>query len=178
MQKVVALALALMTSLPAIAENAPTVARLEDGLEFGDLLVVGEAELITMPELDVAWRGRIDSGATTTSLHAIDIEEFERDGDKWIRFKTRNEALGSEIALERKVVRTAQIKRRGGEAVSSRPVVLMEIKIGSVSQMAEVNLTDRTDFEFPVLIGRNVLSGKMLIDVSRAYVHAPAKEER
>lgn len=178
MQKTVLLLICFLLSLPARADNPPTVARLENKLELGDLLIIGEAELIELPALDALWRGRIDSGATTTSLHAIEIENFERDGKPWVRFKARNEALDTEIDLERQVVRVAEIRRRGGEETQSRPVVMMEISIGGVSQMAEINLTDRTNFDFPVLIGRNVLSGKMLIDVSRAYLHGPAEGEK
>lgn len=178
MQKLIILFIALLTSLPARAEDVPSVARIENELEIGDFLIIGEAELISLPELDVHWRGRIDSGAKTTSLHATNIEEFERDGKPWVRFTARNEHLNTEIALERPVVRTTKIRRRDGADTQSRPVIMMEIVIGGVTQTAEVNLTDRTDFEFPVLIGRNVLSGTMLIDVSRAYLHGDADGER
>ncbi len=177
MPKLFALLITFLMPLPALAEDLPKVAQLENELEYGDLLVVGEAELASLPEIDAKWRARIDSGAKTTSLHAIDIEEFERDGKAWVRFKARNEKLDTEVALERPVLRAAPIRRRGGEDRQIRPVIELEINIGGVSQMAEVNLTNRADFDFPVLIGRNVLSGKMLIDVSRAYLHGPAEDE-
>ncbi|TCL08770.1 hypothetical protein BXY66_0808 [Shimia isoporae] len=159
-----------------VADEVPKVVRLEDKLEVGDLLVIGEAEMFSLPELDSVWPARIDSGATTTSLHAVDIEEFERDGKPWVRFVARNEELDKSIEMERPVVRVAFITRRGGEPDQRRPVVEMALQVGPLVQTVEVNLTDRTDFTFPLLIGRNFLSGVTLIDVSRAYLHGTKEE--
>jgi hypothetical protein len=169
---------ALLLATPLAASDVPRVLRLEDKLEVGDMLVIGEAELVGLPEIDAIWRARIDSGATTTSVHAVDIEQFERDGEPWVRFALRNEKLDTQVALERPVTRIAQIQRRGTDEMQKRPVVELDVSIGDLVTRIEVNLTDRTHFEFPVLIGRNFLSGQTLIDVSRAYLHGNPKKER
>lgn len=53
----------------------------------GEKLVFGAAECIVLPEQGMVLRGRVDTGANTASLNARDIEEFERDGDAWVRFR-------------------------------------------------------------------------------------------
>lgn len=153
------------------AQDAPKVLRLEEDLKAGELLVVGEAETIHFPGLDIGWPARIDTGATTTSIHAVNIEEFERDGKPWARFQLRNDETDETIDLERAVERIAEIRKRGADGTHSRPVILMDVALGDIERRIEVNLTDRSGFDFPVLIGRNFLSGTAIVDVSRAYVH-------
>ena len=54
---------------------------------FDQLSVIGLREWIAFPELGmVGLRAKIDTGASTSSLHASDIVPFERDGEKWVRF--------------------------------------------------------------------------------------------
>lgn len=176
-QCIVAGAIALaLTATSSSAEDAPRVIVLNENLAHGELQVLGEAEWAHLPEHDITWKARIDSGATTTSVHAIDIQDFERDGDDWVRFVLRNDETDESIEVEREVTRTVKIVKRGGEGHQRRPVVMMDIAIGEVERRIEVNLTDRTGFDYPVLIGRNYLSGTALIDVSRNYIQQPAGE--
>ncbi|WP_204114617.1 ATP-dependent zinc protease [Shimia biformata] len=171
-------ALAGLAAAPANTESLPEVLVLEDRLEVGEYLVLGEAELVAFPTLGTNWRGRIDTGATTTSVHAINIEEFERDGQDWVRFTLRNELLDTEVPHEAPIARIVQIRKRGTEDMQRRPVIEMTVSIGGVPRKIEVNLTDRSNFEFPVLIGRNYLDGIAVVDVSRAYLHGAAENEQ
>jgi hypothetical protein len=70
--------------------------REPDVLASGEPLVFGKQECIGLPEQGLVLRARIDSGANTASLGAIDITEFERDGDTWVRFRIPNKGLGEE----------------------------------------------------------------------------------
>ncbi|MCV6596615.1 MAG: RimK/LysX family protein [Mangrovicoccus sp.] len=160
----------LIAPTPSPAEDAPKVLRLEENLAHGELQVIGEAENVHLPEFNVTWPARIDTGATTTSIHATKIEDFERDGNPWVRFHITNDEAGIDIEAQRKVARIAKIKKRGDEDYHERYVVVMDLKIGDVERRIEVNLADRTGFEFPVLIGRNYLEDTALVDVSRAYI--------
>lgn len=157
-----------------MAADAPKVVELEGSLSHGELQVLGEAEWARLSEFDAVLEARIDSGATTTSIHALEIEEFERDGEDWVRFQLPLGG-GEPVTVEREVARVASIVRRGGAENQRRPVVMMDIAIGGVERRIEVNLTDRSDFDYPVLIGRNYLSGTSLIDVSREYMQDKPK---
>lgn len=154
---------------PKIAEVRSNEARALDGK-----ILVGEAEYATVHPGNLRLEARIDSGATTSSMHAIDIKSFERDGQRWVRFTTLTER-GGEITLEQPRVRHVRIKGEGDD-YERRPVVLLDIQIGSVRQKIEVSLTDRENYHYPLLIGRNFLRDHAVIDVSRKYVQGGRSE--
>lgn len=136
----------------------------------GDKTIFGEMEMVEIQPGSLRLEGRIDSGAKTSSLHALSIVRFERDGRRWVRFETPT-GRGDEVAtLELPWERRVKIKGVG-EDYEERPVVDMEVRIGTRRQRIHVTLTDRGNYEFPVLIGRNFLRDNALVDVSRTYVH-------
>jgi len=63
-------------------------------------LVFGSRECVVFPEQGIVLRGRVDSGATTSSLNATDIEEFERDGQSWVRFRIAHNGPDEETPEE------------------------------------------------------------------------------
>lgn len=139
-----------------LAENAP-------------LTIIGEAEYVTILPLGLRQKARIDTGATTCSIHASSIKRFERDGEKWVRFELGPEqAEGESLEVERPIVRIASIKRHGTDD-QTRPVVRLSFQLGPITDTIEFSLTDRSAFEFPILVGRNLLSGHALVDVSKRY---------
>lgn len=154
---------------PKIAEVRSNEARALDGK-----ILVGEVEYATVHPGNLRLEARIDSGATTTSMHAVDIKSFERDGQRWVRFTTLTER-GGEITLEQPRVRHVRIKGEGDD-YERRPVVMLDIQIGSVRQKIEVSLTDRENYHYPLLIGRNFLRDHAVIDVSRKYVQGGRSE--
>ncbi len=77
-------------------EDEPDLEREPDALTAGEPLIFGATECIALPEQDLVLRARIDSGANTASLGAVGIEEFERDGDPWVRFRIPHAGLGEE----------------------------------------------------------------------------------
>lgn len=137
-------------------------------VENSDLLIIGEAENVTFVAKELRLKARIDTGATTSSLGAQDLQPFERDGKKWIRFTVNDSVLGRYVDFEKPVVRIAEIKRHGA-ASQERPVVNLKVMLGGIEMEREFSLADRSRYNFPVLIGRNVLRGKFLVDVDRKF---------
>lgn len=131
-------------------------------------IVLGEAEIVYLEPADIKMQARIDTGATTSSLHAENIERFERDGERWVRFQTRRKEGEEPIPMELPVTRRLKIKTTN-ESQDSRPVVEVNVRIGKHTERIEVSLVDRLHYEFPLLIGRNFLKGIAVVDVSRAY---------
>lgn len=125
--------------------------------------VFGLHEHIYIAEFDVGMEAKLDTGATTSSLSAIDIHEFKQDGDDWVKFKLAFDKAPNKT-FELPVTRISKIKRRAGDfdpktskTYSSRPVVKLKVTMGSKTEMIEVSLTDRTRFKYPFLVGSKAL---------------------
>lgn len=134
-------------------------------------LILGEKEWVYIPGLEQSFRARIDTGATTSSISAIDIVPFERDGKDWVKFKMAHEGVNSkEIALP--VERWVKIKQSSADGTQRRAVVHAWIEIGDMKDKTEFTLADRTHLNFPVLLGRSFFKDVAVVDVSKKYVQA------
>lgn len=102
-------------------------------------------------------------------MHATDIVRFERDGERWVRFNI-GEQGGEAVTLERKVIRRIRVRQAELEDFERRLVVMVSVKLGSISEQLEMSLTDRSKMEFPVLIGRNLLRNNAIVDVSQEFI--------
>lgn len=122
------------------------------------------------------FRAKLDSGAKTSSLHAINIEEFERDDKEWVRFTVEN-LEDEKKTLEREIVRHVRIKEHDG-STQRRVVVKLGICMGTMYKEVEVNLVDRSNFTTRMLIGRSYMEDHVLIDPSNTYTHPPMCERK
>ena len=109
-------------------------------------------------------KARMDTGATTSSINARNISEFERNGERWVKFTLADD---QEVSL--KLVRYANIRQASSEK-DKRWVVKLGIKLGNITQVAEFTLKDRSHLNYDVLVGRNLLKDLMVVDVARRYV--------
>ncbi|WP_051563758.1 ATP-dependent zinc protease family protein [Enterovibrio calviensis] len=132
-------------------------------------MIMGEKEWVRVDELGVVAMARVDTGATTSSISAIDIESFERDGDKWVKFRLAHNE-GQSALIEKAVERTVRIIQSSSEGYERRYVVNLPITIGDTTMDTEFTLRDRNHLNFPVLLGRTYLKHTALVDVSRKYV--------
>ncbi|MDZ5604083.1 ATP-dependent zinc protease [Pseudomonas sp. RP23018S] len=128
-----------------------------------DPTLYGRYENIKVLDVGQTFKAKMDTGAYTASLSAKDIERFTRDGDKWVRFRLATEDADGKV-YEHKVARISKIKNRTEEdsegdspETSSRPVVDLELCLGDVKRTVEVNLVDRSSFNYPLLIGAKAL---------------------
>ena len=131
--------------------------------EFCDLLEIGMESI----------RGRIDSGAKTTALHAYNIEvTTDEAGQEWVTFNTHPENRRRKDAPKATLplIDTIHVTSSNGVR-EERYLVQTEICIGDTCFQTQMTLTSRHKMSFPILIGRNTLmSGKFLIDVSKGYM--------
>lgn len=132
-------------------------------------MLVGEIEKIRLNPPGIAYTARIDSGAEGSSIHASNIVRFERDGENWVRFELDG-VKGKPVVMEREVVRRVLVRQAAVDEVERRVKVMMHITIGSYSELMEFSLNDRSEMEYPVLIGRNFLRNNAVVDVSQEFI--------
>jgi ribosomal protein S6--L-glutamate ligase len=131
-------------------------------------VLIGRVEWVDLPELKLRHRARIDTGAKTTSLHAVNIEEVEQHGQLFVKFQTVD-GDGKKIDLLRKVDTTQRVSNTAG-AVSKRYVIKEKVKLGPVEREILINLNDRSGMDYKFLVGRNLLLGRFIVDVARSHV--------
>lgn len=136
------------------------------------LEVFGWVERVELFDGALSVKAKLDTGAATSSLDAASIERFERDGKRWVRFVVVDPDTEKEQELERRVVRNVRIVRHNGQS-QRRPVVMLDICFGPFHREIEFNLVDRSNFIYPVLLGRNVLQDTALVDSGDTFVNYP-----
>ena len=142
----------------------------------GEKTVYGLNEYAELAGIDLQVATKLDTGAKTASLSARDIKRFKRDGESWVRFYLAIDDAHSH-PIERPLARVSKIKRRSGDYdpqadknYTSRPVISLEICMGKALRTIEVNLTDRSAFQYPLLIGSEALKRfDALVDPSLKY---------
>lgn len=131
-----------------------------------DRIVLGRVEWVTMSSQNIRIKARIDSGAATSSMHAVKIEEKEIDGKRYVQFETLDEDNKTYVLLK-EVIKSARVKSATG-GMESRYVISAQIKLGNREHEIKVNLTDREHMKYKFLVGRNLLIGNYVVDVSQS----------
>ena len=127
--------------------------------------IVGLREQALIAGLNVVMNARISTNVANSVIDARNIQMFERNGEEWVRFTIYNPDTKEPHVLERKRLRFQSVQT-ASPTPDRRPVVEIRFTIGKLSQKGEFILADRSDSEYPVLIGRNLLRDVMLVDVS------------
>ncbi|MFM7348484.1 MAG: ATP-dependent zinc protease [Erythrobacter sp.] len=136
------------------------------------LAVVGWRELVSLPELGLAGiPAKIDTGARTSSLHAHVLDEFRRDGERYLRFAVDWD--GERHFCEAVHVDLRGITSSNGDQ-QARFVIKTPLAIGSLTFRAEISLADRSQMQFPMLIGRTALRRRMVVDSGHSWLQSPA----
>jgi hypothetical protein len=148
-----------------IAAERPPIATTAGKLH---LPIIGAIEWAKVEPSGLLFESRIDTGADTTSIHAENIQLIEKDGKRYVRFVLTDPGTGETLQQEVRLRRRVLIKQNDGPR-ERRYVVRMWVTLGKTKSRIDVNLSDRSDFEYPLLIGRNFLTDSMIVDVSRHH---------
>lgn len=140
---------------------------------------IGWREWVGLPDLGAPWiKAKIDTGARSSSLHAFDLETFDRDGIEWARFsvhpwqKSDNDAVPVEIPI----LEWRSIKSSSGES-DDRPVVRTTLRVGTSNQEVDLTLARRDEMGFRMLVGREAMRKRFLVDPARSYLAGKPKRE-
>ncbi|MGE3240640.1 MAG: ATP-dependent zinc protease [Pirellulales bacterium] len=136
-------------------------------------VILGRIEYVVLRDVDVKLKARIDTGAGVSSVHAKILEIKKTDQGEQVHFEI-TDGDGKAKPLWRDVVGWANIKVMNSSERSRRPIVRLDVCIGGKKLVGRVNLNDRGEFLYPMLIGRNLLNtGKFLVDPSKKYLRDP-----
>jgi ribosomal protein S6--L-glutamate ligase len=134
-------------------------------------IVIGSEEWCSFPELGVpAIKARVDSGAKTSSIHAFNIQRFRRDGEAWVSFEVHplQNNRRTVIRCERPIYDKRVVKSSSGVA-ETRYVVIAAIRFGSDIWDIELTLANRDSMGYRMLLGREAMSGRMIVDPSLSF---------
>ncbi len=124
-----------------------------------------------MPDLGVgAVKAKVDTGARSSSLHASNLEPFERDGEAWIRFDVHpvQRQRSKRVTAEARVLEYRSVRSSSG-ASDERPVILTHVELLGQRWPVEMTLASRDQMGFRMLLGRQAFRGRFLVDAGRSY---------
>lgn len=133
--------------------------------------IIGREEWCALPALGIpAVKARIDSGAKTSALHAFNIQPFEKDGRAYVRFSI-NPLQGNRkitIRTEAPMTDRREVKSSSGH-IERRYVISVPLMMGDAMWDIEMTLTNRDTMGYRMLLGRQAMRGRLLVDPERAF---------
>lgn len=159
------LRLALIACFTMLSANT---AIADDGQREKFPTVLGYVEDAFIGKLGLEMKAKLDTGADSSSVYAKDVEVYKKSSrDSWVRFRLVGKN-GRSIRYNQNVISFVAIKLKTG-GTQRRPVIHLPICVGGVKGLAEVNLADREDFEYQMLIGREFLASRIMVDSAQTF---------
>ncbi|HEV2745711.1 MAG TPA: RimK/LysX family protein [Allosphingosinicella sp.] len=142
--------------------------------------VIGWREWIELPDLlDLPIKAKIDSGARTSSLHSFGTRPFSERGAPWVEFLVHpiQRQARPEIACVAPVTDERTVRSSNG-VVQRRLVVEATARLGATLWPIELTLADRDVMGFRMLLGREAIRRRFLIDPGRSYCQSRHAKSR
>ncbi len=140
--------------------------------EHHSYTLTGWREWVGLPDIGVPWvKAKLDTGARSSSLHAFDLEELDRDGRRWVRFTVRpwQRSEADAVEVERPVLDVREVRSSSGHT-EERYVVAMDLALMGRQVPAEMTLARRDEMGFRMLVGREALRQGFAVDPGRSYL--------
>jgi len=161
-----------LASVFALALTAPPTFGAKGKAADPPLEIFGWVERVELLDGKFSMKAKLDTGAATSSLDATDIVRFRRDGKRWVRFTVSDPETNEEMTLEKPLARSVRIVRHNGRP-QQRAVVKLPICFGPFVEDVEFTLINRSNFIYPVLLGRGTLKGRALVDSGKTFLNYP-----
>lgn len=134
--------------------------------------VIGWREWVSLPQLGVPeLKAKIDTGARSSAICAYDVQGFKRSGSLWSRFKVPYDQKSDteHVVVEAPVVDHRDVRSSNGE-VETRFVIRTYVELMDVCWPLDLTLTDRSQMRFRMLLGREAMEGRFIVDVEKSYM--------
>lgn len=140
--------------------------------------IVGSEEWCELPLLGIpAIKARVDSGARTSALHAFNIKSFKRNAATWVSFEVHplQNNRRTIIRCEARVIDKRVIKSSSGLA-EKRYVIRTSLEHNSIAWEIELTLTNRDSMGYRMLLGREAMIGRILVDPEASFLSGEITE--
>ncbi len=137
-----------------------------------DPIVLGWREWVALPALGIPrLRAKVDTGARSSALHVDAQWRYTEGGAPWVGFRiTPRRAHGGSIEARAPVLDEREVADSGGRR-TRRVFLATRLRLAGMEREIEINLTDRRDMLFPMLLGRTAIAGAFTVDPARSSVH-------
>ena len=132
---------------------------------------LGWREWVAFPDLGIGLlRAKVDTGARTTALHVLEQETFFRDDREFVRFRVDAGRAGGETRAAEAPVLDRRIVTDSGGHRTERVFIRTRLRVAGQDWEAEVNLAERRNMLFPMLLGRTALAGRFVVDPAASFL--------
>lgn len=134
-------------------------------------MIIGWREWVSLPDFRVPGiKVKVDTGAATSAIHAFDIEPFERNGERFVRFNIHPLQGRHDISIpcESKLIDKRQVKSSSGQS-QNRYVVRTTLVIAGRQWAIDLTLTNRDQMKFRMLLGRSAMRKRIIVDPHLSY---------
>jgi len=169
---------AKLVPLPLVRSERDTGPMMDGTNLKGERLpILGWREWLGLHDPDLPRiKVKVDTGARSSALHATDIEELPSD-EVLFTVHPHQRRLGDEVRIRAPILDRRRVRSSSGQA-QLRPVVELEVQLGSHRWPVEVTLTRRDLMGFRMLLGRTAIRGRFLVDPARSFVQGDPLRER
>lgn len=144
------------------------------------LHVIGWREWVALPDLGIKTvKVKVDSGARSSALHAFDVKTFDREGAQWVRFTVHPIQRSNDkiVVVEAKIHDYRSVRSSSGVA-KMRPVIVTDIELLGRRWPVELTLASRDNMGFRMLLGREAIRGRFLVDSGKSYYGGRPKRNK
>jgi hypothetical protein len=141
---------------------------------------VGWREWAALPDLGISViKVKLDTGARSSALHAYEIARHEDAEGAWVEFAVHplQRDRATTVHARARLVEERWVRSSSGRR-TFRPVIVTRMVLGELSWPIEVTLVDRDLMGFRMLVGREALRRRLLVDPGRSFLaglpHSPA----
>lgn len=140
---------------------------------------IGWREWVRLPGLDIEWvKAKVDTGARSSSLHAFDMHRLTRDGKEYVRFRVhpRQRDTRTTVEAEVELFEYRMVTSSNGQQ-SRRPVILTAVELLGQKFNIEITLASRDAMGFRMLLGRQAVRNRFLIDPGHSFLNGVPRGE-
>jgi hypothetical protein len=157
---------------PNVAERHCSM--LPSPTRLNPLPIIGWREWVALPALGITEiKAKIDTGARSSALHAFDVEMYQDQGQRMVRFKVHPLQRDSICVVTAEVPLLEQrVVRDSGGHSQLRPVIETPVQLNGQTWPIELTLTNRDVMGFRMLLGRQAIRHRFLVDSGRSYLQS------